>query len=325
MNYIGSKNKLTPWIKKSVIKHYGKSLKEAVFADFFAGTGQVARGFKTSVKKVITNDLEDYSVALNAHYIGNSDEIEWPSVDKSPYQGIISNNFSELSNPPRMYYTVENAMKIDGIRKNAGDDLASGKISQEQYNWLIASLIEAADKVANTSSVYGAFLKNYKKTAIKPLDFYGVHHDVTNQKNEVLQGDANVNIKKVSGDILYLDPPYNQRQYGANYHVLNHIVNWKEFQSDRITGLTEDYNKSDYCYKNKAADVFDDLIKNSDFEFIFVSYNNEGIIPENTFKDILTKYGRYELETQEYQRLKVNSADNQSPTTTEYLHILVKK
>ena len=42
-------------------------------------------------------------------------------------------------------------------------------ISYDEYVYLLSCLIEGADKVANTASVYEAFLKKFKKSAVKKL------------------------------------------------------------------------------------------------------------------------------------------------------------
>jgi adenine-specific DNA-methyltransferase len=324
MNYIGSKQRLSQWIKEVVKQTYGNDLSEVIFADIFAGTGQVARNFKSEVKKVITNDLESYSFALNSHYIGNTQKMDNPNFSFEPIKGSIYTNFTEACSIPRKYFTEENAMIIDGIRQSIENHLSEGKINQGEYNWLLASLIESADSVANTASVYGAFLKAFKKTALKKVDFKLYPYEITNQKNEIYQMDANDLVKQIKGNILYLDPPYNNRQYGANYHVLNRIVENKEFSSEKLTGLL-DYNKSEYCRPARVAEVFEQLIADADFEFIYISYNNEGLIKEEEFKNILKKYGHYELFLKEYKRFKADSKrPNQQANTFEHLHVLKK-
>ena len=75
MNYIGSKFKLSSWIEEEVKKVVGDDLSQKTFCDIFAGTGIVGRTFKKNVKKVISNDLEDYSFVLNKNYIENHEKI----------------------------------------------------------------------------------------------------------------------------------------------------------------------------------------------------------------------------------------------------------
>ena len=112
-------------------------------------------------------------------------------------------------------------------------------------------MIESADKVANTASVYGAFLKKLKKSAQKEMILEPAIYEENDNEHLVFQNDANEVIKQIEGDILYLDPPYNQRQYGANYHLLNTIAEYKKFEPKGKTGL-RNYFKSSYCKKKKC-------------------------------------------------------------------------
>ncbi|WP_372744644.1 DNA adenine methylase, partial [Lutibacter sp.] len=75
MNYIGSKHKLSSFLKKSIINVVGKDISNLIFCDLFAGTGSVGRNFKPLVKQVIANDVEFYSYVLNRNYIGNISEL----------------------------------------------------------------------------------------------------------------------------------------------------------------------------------------------------------------------------------------------------------
>jgi adenine-specific DNA-methyltransferase len=125
---------------------------------------------------------------------------------------------------------------------------------------------------------------------------------------------------------LYLDPPYNERQYSANYHILNTIALYDNFTPKGKTGLRE-YNRSNYCKKNEVAKEFEELIKNAKFKYIFLSYNNEGLMSEDEVKTIMKKYGKYKLEAKEYQRFKADKTENRNhkaDKTFEYLHILEK-
>ena len=187
--------------------------------------------------------------------------------------------------------------------------------------------MESADKVANTASVYGAFLKHLKKTAQKQLILEPAEFSINDNDHLVFNQDSNKLIKKIEGDILYLDPPYNARQYGANYHMLNTIAKYDNFIPKGMTGL-RNYNKSQYCSKVTVASALEDLIKNAKFKFIFLSYNNEGLMSVNEVKRILSKYGKYDLSTINYQRFKADKEENRNHKankTEEYLHILEKQ
>lgn len=331
MNYIGSKYKLSDFISSSVKSIVGEDLSDKIFCDLFAGTGVVGRNFKKEVKKVISNDMEFYSYVLNKNYIENHEfldnEIYIKELNETNgEEGFIFNEYSENGKANRLYFSEHNGKKIDVIRTKIEFWKTEKKISSALYYFLLASLLESADKVANTASVYGAFLKKIKKTAQKELILEPAIFEINSHSHEVYNEDSNLLIKKIEGDILYLDPPYNAREYGANYHLLNTIVKYDNFTPKGKTGL-RDYSKSAFCKKKEVEKSFDDLIKNANFKYIFLSYNNEGIMSSETIKKILSNYGKYDLLTTEYQRFRADKKENRNhkaSSTTEYLHILEK-
>ena len=202
----------------------------------------------------------------------------------------------------------------------------TNKINDKIYYFLLASLLESSDKVANTASVYGAYLKQIKNSAQKSLILEPAIFQINDNDHQVFNEDSNILIKKIEGDILYLDPPYNARQYGSNYHLLNTIAKYDTFIPKGKTGL-RDYNRSNYCSKASVKKSFEELIKSANFKYTFLSYNNEGLMSEQEIKAILSKYGKYDLVTTDYQRFKADKTENRNHianSTTEFLHILEK-
>lgn len=333
MNYIGSKLRLLDFINSTIELIVGKDLSNTTFCDIFAGTGIVGRHFKNKVHQIIANDFEYYSYVLNNNYIGNSQEIP----DKQIYidklnkvqpveKGFIYTNYCLGSGSGRQYFSDTNGKKIDAIRQQIGFWKKFNKISDNLYYFLLASLLESADKVANTASVYGAFLKHVKKTAQKELILVPANFSLHQNEHKVYNLDSNLLIKKIKGDILYLDPPYNARQYGANYHILNTIALYDNFIPKGKTGL-RNYNKSLYCSKRTVVDAFEDLIKNANFKYIFLSYNNEGLMTKEDIKSIMEKYGKYQVATMNYSRFRADKEKNRNhkaSKTKEFLHILIK-
>jgi adenine-specific DNA-methyltransferase len=333
MNYIGSKYKLSDFINTTIISVVGQELSDKIFCDIFAGTGIVGRNFKTKVKKVIANDFEYYSFVLIRNYIGNHKPLKHKDeyIDflnsLPPKEGFIYKNYCQESGSGRQYFSDENGKKIDAIRQQIEKWKIENQIDEDLYFFLLASLIESADKVANTASVYGAFLKHLKKTAKKTLVIEPAEYVLNDNEHQVYNEDSNRLIKEIEGDILYLDPPYNARQYGANYHLLNTIALYDDFKPKGKTGL-RNYNKSQYCSKSSVKLSFEDLIKNANFKYIFLSYNNEGLMSVDEVKRIMSKYGNYELATINYQRFRADKEANRNhkaSKTQEYLHILEKK
>ncbi|MBO5894909.1 MAG: DNA adenine methylase [Alistipes sp.] len=334
MNYIGSKYSLLDFIDHTIKSVVGEDMSHLVFCDLFAGTGIVGRHFKTQVSQVISNDWEYYSYILNRNYIGNHLEIE----GKDEYivrlnqldgveNGFIYSQYCLGGGNNRQYFSDENGKKIDAARVAIEEWKNNGEISDDLYYFLLCSLIESADKHANTASVYGAFLKSLKKSAQKPIVIAPATYQLNSHNHQVYREDANILIKSISGDILYLDPPYNARQYGANYHLLNTIAEYKVFEPKGRTGLRE-YNKSDYCSKSVVRDSFERLIADAKFKYIVLSYNNEGLMSIDTIRQIMSKYGRYQVFQKEYSRFRADKAENRNhlaDTTTEYLHVLIKE
>ena len=297
----------------------------------FAGTGAIGRVFKTEAKKVIANDIEFYSYILNQNYIGNHEKLSYQQYidelnDTQGVEGFIYKNYCIGGGNERQYFSDENGKKIDAVRQKIEGWKTKKEINDNLYYFLLTSLLEKADAVANTASVYGAFLKHLKKSAQKSLDIKPALFEVNDNEHEVYNEDANKLIKRIEGDVLYLDPPYNAREYGANYHLLNTIARYDDFVPRGKTGLRE-YGRSLYCKKREVGKVFDDLIKNANFKYIFLSYNNEGLMTKEEVQATMKKYGRYDLLTTEYQRFKADKTENRNHTavgTTEYLHILEK-
>ncbi len=297
----------------------------------FAGTGAIGRAFKTESKKIIANDFEYYSYVLNRNYIGNHEEIK--CLEKinelenlKGIEGFVYKNYCLGSGSKRQYFSDENGKRIDAIRQKIESWKRNEEITGDEYYFLLSTLLENADAVANTASVYGAFLKHLKASAQKSLKLTPAFFDLNDAAHEVFNEDANDLIKNIEGDVLYLDPPYNARQYGSNYHLLNTIAKYDDFTPRGKTGL-RDYKRSLYCQTREVADVFENLIEKARFKYIFLSYNNEGLMSENKVREILEKYGKYDLARVEYQRFKADKTENRNhkaTATLEYLHILEK-
>ncbi|EAJ4016161.1 modification methylase, partial [Campylobacter jejuni] len=291
------------------------NLEQCTFIDLFAGTSAVGKKFKNKVEKVISNDKEFYSFVLAKNYIENTVKIkrskelikELNNIAKiNPIKGKIYKHYSLGGGENRQYFSDFNAMKIDSMRIKISEWKYDNFINEKECYFLLASLLESADKVANTASVYGAFLKHLKPSAQKELILLPAEFECTHTKHLVFNENANDLIKKIKGDILYLDPPYNSREYGANYHVLNSIAMYDDFIPQGKTGLRA-YEKSAWCKKNLVFDALEDLIKNADFKFIFLSYNDEGLLSLEQIRQIFEKYGKYDFKSQIYQRFKADS------------------
>jgi len=355
MNYIGSKLSLLEFLEESINRVVDKNCD--TFCDLFAGTGIVGSYFKRKGYKVIANDIQYYSYVLNRHYIGNHKELSFSKLTKKiaelksieiknrkkfvcdflsnlkGVKGFIYKNYclggTKDRKEPRQYFSDENGMRCDAIRQKVEKWKKEKLISDDEYYFLITSLIESIDKYANTASVYGAFLKKLKKTAQNNLILKPAELITNDQDHKVFNKDINEVSGKVEGDILYLDPPYNHRQYATNYHLLETIAKYDNPNIHGKTGL-RDYRdqKSLYCSRTQVKGVFKDLVLKARAKYIFLSYNNEGLMTLDDIKEIMSLRGKYGYFTKKYNRFKADKSENRkyiASKTIEYLHYVVCK
>ncbi len=347
MNYIGSKLSLLPFINEAVSSlDIKKKPEEIVFCDIFAGTGVVSKFFKEKGYNIIANDLQYYSYVILKHLVGTNRNLRYNKLRNSVcddigkylnnlngIDGFIYNNYSpsgtKTQEHQRLYFSDYNARKIDAMRLQIESWYKDKLLDEDEYYGLLASLLESSDKVANTASVYEAFLKKFKKTSLKELDFQYIKPTISDNlkfKSSIHNKDANSLIEEIKGDILYLDPPYNTRKYNTNYHMLETISLYDNPTIKGKTGVRDDESKkSDYSSRRFAKKAFEDLIKKASFDYILLSYNNEGIISVEDIQSIMSKYGQYTVLKKPYRRFKADSNRNNGATEVlEYIHILRK-
>lgn len=344
MNYIGSKSSILDFIDDTVNDFVKPRNANITLCDIFSGTGNVGKFFKRKGYNIISNDIQYYSYITAKHFIENNEELKFEILSKEnikPFEylnnlegneGFIYKNYSlagtENQEYKRQYFSDENAKKIDGIRQKIEEWKKNKKITENEYTYLIASLIESADNVANTASVYEAFLKKLKVSATKPLELKPLDLIITtkDKKYKVYNENSNDLIRNIEGDILYMDPPYNTRKYDTNYHMLETIALYDEPEIKGKTGVRiEETKKSKYCLKREAMNAFEDLVKNANFKYLLLSYNDEGIISIKDIERIMSKYGSYKCYERKHKRFKADSKrDYLKDFTIEYIHCLKK-
>lgn len=316
MKYIGNKTRLLSFINESIAS--AKLPQSGIFIDIFGGTGSVGKYFKDKKYKVIANDFMTYSYVAQYVLIKINQIPSFKKVSQSgifgvlqelnstpPKNGYVYDNFAPSGREKRQYFSDNNARKIDAIREKIQKWRNDKLLTEDEYYILVYSLIEAADFVANISGTYGAYLKIWRSMALKDLVLKIPDITDNNLKNAVFQEDANLLIKKISGDILYLDPPYNERQYASNFHILETLAVWDKQELVGKTGQ-RDYSKkkSAYSQKKNSIKAFEDLIANANTKYIILSYNNEGIIPRDEIIKILNNKGVVTEYTTDYRRFR---------------------
>lgn len=341
MRYIGSKVNLLSEIR-AVVELQAPS--SEIFCDIFAGTGVVGREFKTS-HQIISNDILYFSFVLNAAYNGlpkrpdfkrlssklGADPIDFLNSITVSEAELNQDDFMALSYSPagaagRLYLSVANALKIDRIRQTIARWIESGDISQGESYYLLASLIEEVPSVSNTTGTYGAYLKHWDSRSKNPIRLS--HLDITesSKENRTFNADANELIHRISGDVLYIDPPYNGRQYSSNYHLLESLAKYDRPELEGVTGTRVDRSgESAYCRKKSVHDSFDYLIGNAEFSTIVVSYSSDGLLKEDQLTELMTKHGNREsliVRKIPYRRYKRTANDERN--VVEYLIAICK-
>jgi adenine-specific DNA-methyltransferase len=333
--YIGSKKKLITFIEEVILNHV-KDI--GIFIDGFSGTGVVAEHFNSIAESVVANDLLYSNYLICTAFLGstkkNIDEKKILNIIKilntlKPENGYCSRNYGGT------YFTFENAGIIDAVREHIEVLHRKSVINTNEKNILVTSLVFAADKAANTVGQYDAFLKNIGNDIYDDKGSHKVDSNVykkiklimpdvdyeNNKKNMVYNNDINKLINTIHGDVLYLDPPYNKRQYIDCYHVLENIVNWDK---PNLTGKTKkfkrDHLKSRYSKKGKCISAFNELIRKCECRNIFVSYNSEGIIPEDILVNILRKKGKLEIFKKEYPVFGNGAGRSRKRKVNEYIY-----
>jgi adenine-specific DNA-methyltransferase len=339
LNYIGSKFQLLDWITSNIKdKTRWTSLTDKRIADLFGGTGIVSHHFRTLNASVISNDVELFSaiitkaLTISIYNDKCKDIIETlnKELETGKKCGYVTKQYSPYETSERKFFTVENAQKIDYIRERIEE--IRKECSEEDYAFILASLIVSADAVSNVPAVYGCYLKNFKDKATRSFQIKPIHTIIVvpdkNSKTFNLDVLSNDLIKEVEVDAVYLDPPYNERQYSKNYFPLNIIAKTPtelllEPALKGKTGIPADCFISPFC--SKKADLvegaFDKLFKELNTKWIFLSYNSESLVSKDRMIELMEKYGTVNVVECNYKRFKSFEYNNDKDIK-EYLFCL---
>lgn len=353
MRYIGNKENILDNIYEILQKN---NIKGTSFFDFFSGTTSVGRYFKGKGYKVSSSDILYLSYCLQKSYIENNIAPSFskllptlPEINNGslfvepldivvnylnniePVEGFIYQNYTPSGTMnlarQRTYFIDSNGKKIDAIRIQIEAWKNQNLISESEYFILISCLIETIGFYSNIAGVYAAFQKHWDPRALKPLELRTISFVDNKMNNEVYNSDSMELLDKIDVDILYMDPPYNERQYAPNYHILETIAKYDNPEIRGVTGM-RDYKsqKSRFCNPKTALEDLETVAKVAKFKYLVLSYNTEGIMPQEEIIKTLEKYGKVKLEQFEYARFKSNNKGlaKTKKTVFEQLYILEK-
>lgn len=332
MRYIGNKNRLLDEIELFIEETITDA---STFCDLFGGTGSVANHFKNRYT-ITANDYMKYSYVYLYAFLNTKETPTFSSLGFDPFAfindesnkgeaGFITKNYSPYRTNERMYFSVENAKKIDCFRSSIETWYRENKITEIEYYYLIASLVESLSKRSNVAGVYGAYLKKWDSRATKPLIVTPLEISEFSKYNNYAYNDDSMNLlDKLEGDILYLDPPYTKNDYATQYHILETVVKYDEPEIKGISGLRQDRFKSTFNNKFKAYVDFEKIIAEANFEHIIISYSNKGLVEIEFFELLAKKYGiDYKLKEVGYRNY-TNKKSIENNSNVEYLIYIQK-
>ncbi|MDQ0414040.1 DNA adenine methylase [Mesobacillus stamsii] len=335
MRYLGNKESITPEIY-DLLEERGLINQNYTLFDAFCGTGSVSDALKGNFN-IIVNDSLTWSVIytrgrLCAHNCKfdklGFNPFEYFNENDDILEGFFYTNYSPAGSS-RMYFSPHNAGRIDFFRAKIEQWKNKDVISEDEYCFLLACLIESISLVSNTAGVYGAFLKHWDSRAVKPIQFIKVESKNSSRNNLDFYNDKTENIiSEVDCDILYLDPPYTQNQYGTQYHILETLVLDDNPSISPITGSRSTTPmRSDWSKDNKSHILFDKVIAKTKAKYILFSYSIDGFLSKDFIEATLKRYGKvdtYVCKKISYKKYK-NFKSNGKKDHFEYLFFIEKR
>ena len=302
MRFLGNKASIVSSIEdflreKALLQHGYR------FFDAFCGTGSVADHFKRYYHLIINDNL-NWAVVYTAGRLCaplctfsalGFDPVSFLNASKEVRHDFIYCQYAPTETK-RMYFTPENAERIDFFRWQIEQWKRLDLLNDSEYRYLLACLIETVSFVSNTAGVYGAFLKKWDARATKQVTFLTVdaNADLPNAI-DLLNAKTEDVIADVDCDILYLDPPYTQNQYGTQYHLLETLILDDHPDVSKITGSRKTAPmRSDWSKDVKAHILFDRTIATTKAKYIVCSYNNDGFMSRQYIEAVLKRYGKPE-------------------------------
>lgn len=343
MRFIGCKAQLLENIKEVVDKHV---LNAHVFCDAFSGTVSVARYFKKQYE-IISNDMLYFSycmqkatIELNIkprfYRLYSISGVENPlsyfnnmpvsSMEVLPQKKrFFQNNYSPLGG--RRYLTDTNALRIDFIRNTIEEWHRLNLISELEYFYLIACIVEGIPSISNISGTYGAYNKLWDPRSAKEFQMVDIPVMYNYRHNKTYNEDVATLLTHVKGDILYLDPPYNERQYLPNYHLLETAARYDSPPLKGITGMRPyEEQKSDFCSKKTVCNAFEQIMQRANFKHIILSYSTDGLMSIEEISSIMKEYGKpntFEVHYIPYRKFKSNSCKTIQNNSKELKEMLI--
>jgi adenine-specific DNA-methyltransferase len=321
MRYIGNKTRLLPFILRT-LKRSGIGVGSV--HDAFAGTASVSRALKEKGWRVHSSDLLMSSYVFQRAYVvaEAADPLLGDMArDLSalpPREAFISEHFSpshRIGAGNRMYFTPENAGRIDASREELELWRKAGKIDENSYYLLLAAIIEGADRVANTAGVYASYMKRWQTNAKRRFEVVPELPIRGERPAQAWLMDATDTARSIGEvDLLYIDPPYNSRQYVAYYHIPEILARGWSDTVPAIRGkvglLAGEEGRSQWSHGRRVQKLFSALLSATGARHALISFNSAGHLAPELLQSLLARAsadGEVAHYTQRYRRYRADS------------------
>jgi len=354
ITYIGSKRALLGQIGSAVERvkrRLGKS-RLRIF-DPFSGSGVVSRFLKAHASYLVSNDIEDYAAVTARCYLSNRSSVDLAAISRAvadlnarvatePFPpGFIEEMYAprdeaRITKEDRVFYTRNNARRLDNYRR------LIDSVPCDMRDMLLGPLISEASIHANTAGVFKGFYKNRhthigqfggsgRDALVRIMGEIRLEPPVLSNFEcdyEVLQDDANAAAGRVKNlDLAYIDPPYNQHPYGSNYFMLNLLVRYQRpTQVSPVSGIPTDWRRSGYNVRTKSLPLLREFLSTIGAPFLLVSFNNEGFIPPDKMRAMLSDIGSLDVFETQYNAFRGSrNFNHRSVHVTEQLFLVERR
>lgn len=315
MKYLGNKSRLYDFLSDAMCLKDRKGQKAL---DLFSGTGAVSTLFKKSELNTVSNDFLSFSYHRTKSILLD----EAPPVNDfltiQKKDGFITKNYSESSGVN--IFKTHIASHIDGARTYLRDN--RHEFTPDEFSYYLAQVIEAADFRSNIMGSYESYYKAGWRNQCErewQLKEFELQNNDNQTSHNVYNEDACQFLRDndESYDFIYLDPPYNARQYSSVFHVLETISKYNNPEVSGVIRKSVDVKdkKSNFSSKRKCRHEMEDVIGLSGLraDEIFISYSNEGILSLSDIESLLKQtYSKVIVHKLDYRRFKTNSRKQNS-------------
>lgn len=329
MRYLGSKASTVGALHGLVASRVGSGS----FCDPFGGIGVVGSHFKNAGYEVWSGDILTFAhyfqvarIQLNRplrftrlrEALGLDSPSEIPSLlnGRAGKTGWFCREYAGK----RRYFTSENAAQIEHCRRTIGRWTRNGWLTRNERAVLLASLIDAMDKVANTAGTYYAHLKQWYRKALRPFRFEFLQATCGKRRCRAVLCEARELLARRSYDIVYLDPPYNERCYASYYHLPETMARQMTPRVQGASGIPRNVTRrSRFNMPQEASNALKQLLKVMSCRLLVFHYSDDGLIPPDQVRTILAGCG----ETEEFVLDATGYTTERKPRDSEHRVYLV--